>query len=477
MKFNSRLTGGIAALLAGALMASTALADPVPIRIVSKDISPNNPQDIAHIERIEQAMAAQGTEIDIELVDLPSSNYAEALTLMLLSGDVPDLIYFQGGHEKIVEQGLLEDWRPWIEQSPNLEAGLWPHNVARLENYPYLLYVFPVRTKSAVIRTDWLEETGLDIPETLDDWTELLTAVRDGDLDGDGEDNTYGMVTPDNTDEADALFNMAFGITHTWMQNDAGEWINSRVSSQERDKLAYYSMLVESGLFDPEYITTNWELKEDKFYTGRVGVVMGTAGAVVNIYRGKMRQLYPDAELSLLNPPQGVDQGMIAIDVSGETRGYGMSVLSEHKQEVAALMDFLASPEGQMFDRLGFEGEEYTRDGDTYTATEQMGTWFPRFMEINHSTWMPPLNTLAPVAAASLVQGADYFRPDNSFQFPAEYAADLDATTNLYREYVYRVLTGQEDLDASWEGYVSQWNAAGGERMTEYARSVLDASN
>ena len=36
------------------------------------------------------------------------------------------------------------------------------------------------------------------------------------------------------------------------------------------------------------------------------------------------------------------------------------------------LLDFMASPEGQMMDRMGFEGEEYTKDGDTITVTDKI---------------------------------------------------------------------------------------------------------
>ena len=142
------------------LLATTALAfaiapafaEPVVIRMVSKDLVSTNPPDVKHIERIEAAMAAKGTDIDIQIVDLPSSGYADALSVMLLSGDIPDLIYFQGGDAKMVEQGILEDLTPWIEKSPNLKAALYPHNVQRLANYPYLLYIYPPRMPQPVIR-------------------------------------------------------------------------------------------------------------------------------------------------------------------------------------------------------------------------------------------------------------------------------------------------------------------------------------
>lgn len=466
------LKGSVATLALSVAMGTVAYAEPVTIRVVSKDLVTTNPDDVAHIERIEEAMAKQGTEIDIEIVDLPSSGYQDKLALMLLSGDIPDLIYFQGGDEQFANQGLLEDWRPYIENSEYLKDALWPHNAERLDNYPYLLYVFPARTKSPVMREDWLEQTGLGAPESLEEWTEMLTVLSQSDYDGNGQNDTYGIIAPDNTAELDAVFDRAFGITGTWMQNDAGEWINARVSDAERDKLAYYQQLFADGILDPEFVTSNWEIKEDKFYTGRVAVVMGTSGPVVDIYRTKMMQVNPDSDLVLLDPPAGVEQGLQAVDVSKESRGFAMSALSEHKDEVAALMDFLASPEGQLLDRMGFEGTHYTRDGDTYEITDAMGTWYARFMMDNPEAWTPPADLLSPVAQASLEQGAEYFTPDNAFVWPGEYAADVDAAEQYYRSAVYRFVSGEWSMD-QWDQYVAGWNDAGGDRLTEYARTVL----
>ena len=157
-----------------ALALSLSLAMPASaqtvIRLVSKDLLSTNPPDVAHIERIEKALKAQGTDLDIQIVDLPSSGYADALGVMLLSGDIPDLIYFQGGDAKMADQGILEDLNPWIEKSPNLKAALWPHNIERLKNYPYLLYVYPPRAPQPVIRKDWLEKLGIAAPTTVDEY-------------------------------------------------------------------------------------------------------------------------------------------------------------------------------------------------------------------------------------------------------------------------------------------------------------------
>lgn len=465
------------ALVVAAALAVPAFAQGTPIRIAGKDLLTSNPDDVAHIERIEEALRAKGTDLDLQLVDLPGATYADALGVMLLSGDIPDLIYFQGGDAKMADQGILEDLGPWLDKMPNAKAALWPHNVERLSNYPYLLYIFPPRAPQPLIRTDWLEKTGMEPPDTLEEYEQLFTAIRDGDYDGDGTANTFGVTAFLNTNELDSIFNQAFGITGTWMQNDAGEWIHARISDQERDKLAWYAKLAAEGMFDKEYVTNTFDVKEDKFYTGRAGVIFASSPEVADIYAGKMAQAHPDEQitLTLLPIPSGPGgQGLSAQDVSKESRGWAISSVSENKEEVAALLDFMASPEGQVLDRLGFEGREYTKSGDTITYDPSISTWYARFF--NSANWAPPSDWKSAAAQQHLANLSALFKADNTFVWPPEYAADLDATENVYRSWVARFITGEATLD-QWDQYVAEWKAAGGDNLTSYATTVLDPSN
>jgi putative aldouronate transport system substrate-binding protein len=461
------------ALALGLSLAMPASAQTV-IRFVSKDLLSTNPPDVAHIERIEAALKAQGTDLDIQIIDLPSSGYPDALGTMLLSGDIPDLIYFQGGDAKMADQGILEDLNPWIEKSPNLKAALWPHNVERLKNYPYLLYIYPPRAPQPVIRKDWLDQLGMAPPQTVEEYEAFFKAIHDADLDGDGTaGNTFGVTTADNTNELDSIFNQAFGITGTWMKDESGAWVHSRITTQEKDKIAWYAKLAAEGLYDKEYVTSKFDVKEDKFYTGKAGVIFGSSAEVIDIYGGKMRQAHPDAdiELALLPIPSGPGgQGLQAVDVSKEARGFAISSVSEHKEEVAKLLDFMASTEGQMLDRMGFEGEEYTKSGDTYTVTDKMSTWYARFFAAANFT--PPVEWKSAAAQQSLANIQQYFTADNAFVWPADYAADLDTTENIYRAWVYKFISGEASMD-QWDQFVTEWKAAGGDRLNEYARTVL----
>lgn len=447
------------------------------LRLVSKDLLTTNPDDVRLIEEIEAGLKAKGLDIDIQTVDLPSGTaaYGEALGVMLLSGDIPDIIYFQGGDQKMADQGILEDLTPWIEKSENIKAALWPHNVDRLANYPYLLYIYPPRAPQPVIRKDWLDELGLQPPTTVEEYEALFQAIHDADLDGDGTTgNTLGLTGFGNTAELDSIFNQAFGVTGTWMKNGEGKWVNARVTDAEKAKIEFYAGLAAKGLYDKEFVTNTFDVKEDKFYTGKAGVIFGSSPEVIDIYAGKMRQAHPgeDIELVVLPAPTGPGgQGLAAVDVSKESRGWAISSLSENKEAAAAVLDFMASKEGQDLERLGFKDVQYTVGADgKVTFTDAISTWYARFF--NAANWVPPTPLLSPTAQTALDNIKAGFKPDNAFVWPAEYAAEVDAAEQVYRSWMARFITGEASID-QWQQFVDEYNAAGGARMAEYAATVL----
>ena len=451
------------------------VADPVTLRLVSKDLLTTNPDDVKEIAAIQAALKAKGTDLNIQIVDMPGSGYADALGVKLLSGDIPDVIYFQGGDKKMADQGVLEDLGPWIDKEPNLKAALWPHNVERLKNYPYLLYIYPPRAPQPVMRKDWFDKLGMAPPQTVDDYEKLFKAIHDADLDGDGKTgNTLGLTGYANTSELDSIFNQAFGVTGSWMKDASGAWVNARITDAEKAKITFYAKLASEGLYDKEFVTNTFDVKEDKFYTGKAGVIFGSSPEVIDIYGGKMRQAHPgeDISLVLLPLPKGPGgQGLAAVDVSKESRGFAIASTSQHKEEAAKLLDFMASTDGQNIDRMGFEGEQYTKDASgKVTFTDKISTWYARFF--NAANWTPPTPLLSPTAQQALDTIKANFKPDNAFVWPADYATDVDATEKVYRSWVAKFVTGEASLD-QWQQFVDEFNAAGNQHMTDYARTVL----
>ena len=442
--------------------------DVVRLRLVGKDNAPSEQINVDHIDRIEAAMyAATGVRVDVELVQIPEGSYAEKLNLMLMGGDIPDIIYFQGNDQTIANQGILEDLRPYVAGSQVMQTAMLDFNRARIESYPYLLWLAPPRVRVPMVRRDWYEAYGGEV-ETVEQYYDMLSSFVENDFDGNGVVDSIGLTDTGNTDRIDFVFAHAFGITSTWMVQD-GSYVYGRVTDQERDKLAFYHRLYDEGILDPEYITTRWDTMEDKLYAARVGMVASSAGIVVDIYANKMERSEAGSSLVILPPALGISQGF-SVDVTKESRGWAISAGSEHKDEAWAFLEFMATDEGQMLDRLGFEGVHYQTVDGRIELTDRYNEWWPRYHEV--VGWEPPVEILSDDARRSLQIAVAYAVDDINFVIPRELAPTWDALRNLYREYAFRFITGEYPLER-FDEFVDRWYEIGGTELTEYANSVL----
>ncbi|MEK4230299.1 extracellular solute-binding protein [Solibacillus sp. FSL H8-0538] len=446
------------------------------IKVVFKDDGPSNPAAVKFYDTLaEKLKADKGIDVEFELVEVAQGTYSEKLNLLLYSGEIPDLIYFQGGDEQIASQDLLEDLTPYIAESEYLKAILMPHNETRLANYPYLLWVKGIDNKVPVVRTDFLEQTSsgaaLLADPTPDNYKAFFQELVDKGFVKNGV-TVAGAIT-----ELDFVFNMAFGETSTWIDNGSG-YVYSKVSEAEKNKLAYYSELYAAGLLDNQYLTKQWDTKEDAFYNNETGVIIGTNGKVIDFYNSRQKEVNGEsAELTVLPPAKGIGQGYGATSVTKETRGLAISSQSPNKELVFDILDYLASPAGMQFDMFGFEGEQYnTVNGEIELTDKYYAEWYARYWEPANPALEVAVSKSTPVLSAAGVASKDavsqFYTQDNNFSLPEEYIAQWDAMENLYKEYSADIITGKKSIDA-FDEFVQKWNEAGGEAITQLANDTI----
>jgi putative aldouronate transport system substrate-binding protein len=430
------------------------------IDLMAKDFSDD--WTLAHLDQIEKGFEAySGKKIDFNVWPTPEGAYDEKLNLMLLSGEIPDLIYFQGGDETAAAQGILTDLRPYVADSPIMQAAMLDFNRQRLENYPYLLWLAPARARVAVVREDWFNEAGGTVPVTVDDYYSLFTEIKKN------HPSAWVITDTENTVRMDFTFDHAFGITATWVEED-GAYVYRDVSQGAKDKLAFYQKLYAEGLLDPEYITTKWDGMEDKLYTGQVAMVFGTQGLVLDIYNDKLEEKQ-GVSLVALPPAKGVGQGY-TVSSAKETRGWAISSVSDKKDLVFEVLEYLATDEGQMLERYGLEGIHYVKESDEIVLTDESSNWWPRFHEVVN--WQGPTPFLGPAGQAGWDLVADYAVGDPDFPIPEELSATWDALQNLTKEYSYRIISGEYPI-SRFDSYVREWYALGGDKVTAYANERL----
>ncbi|MCM3387498.1 extracellular solute-binding protein [Ureibacillus chungkukjangi] len=447
------------------------------ITIAYKDDGPSSEASVKYYDALEVALKEhRDLDVEFNIVEIAQGDYAEKLNLLLYSGEIPDIIYFQGSDEQIASQGLLEDLTPYIEGSEYLKDILYEHNVTRLENYPYLLWVKPINHKVPVVRTDYLEQISTSESLLADPSPENYKAFFQEMVDKGLSD--YGVTVAGDIAELDFIFNMAFGVTSTWLEDDNGSYVYKKVSEAEKAKLAYYAELYAAGLLDNQYLTKQWDVKEDDFYNNKAGVIVGTNGKVIDLYNTRTVAVNGEgAELTVLPSASGVSSGYAATSVTKEPRGLAISSQSANKIIAFEILDFLASPEGMKLDLLGYEGEQYTIEGDEVVLTEKFySEWFSRFWEPQDVKLDTPISSetplLSPPGQASTNAIVDTYVADNDFTIPEEYISQWDAMENLYKEYAADIITGKISID-EFDTFVEEWYAAGGEGITKLANETI----
>lgn len=447
--------------------------DPVTISIVYKDMAPEDPW----IKAVEDGMKAEGKNVKLEFVPVQSGTYSEKLGLLLQSGTIPDLIYFQGGdYQFAMTQKILEDLTPYIEKSTYVKAAMNPYNQERTTNYPYLVWLSPSTTKVPVVRQDFFNKTAsgkalLDNP-SIDNYYNFFKEVKEK------NGAKFAYTVPGDLDELDAVFAQAFGLTSTWIKGDDGKYAFGRTTKFEKDKLEFYAKLYKEGLLDPEFLTKKWDTKEKAFYDGQAAVIAGTQGKVIDMYNSKsVSQNGKDATVMPLPPAKGVGEGYLPIDVSKESRGIAISSVSKNKDMAFAVLEFLASPKGQMLEKLGVEGEHYTVDNNKIKFTDKYAEWYARFVDNNDSfkpdkEFDPSTPFLSEAATKSLDMVASKSTKDNAFIIPEDLQAKYDAALAVYKEFAANVVTGKTSID-QFDKFVQDWNAAGGSDLTAKANEVI----
>ena len=275
---------------------------PVTIKAVMKDMSADDEVSVKFLDTVSSGVSKQlGREIHIELAPISEGSYSESMSLLLQSGAIPDLMYFQGSdYQFAVTQGILEDLNSYVDSSTYMKELMQPYNKERMENYPYLLWLSPDRIKVPVVRQDWFDatESGKTLMKdpTPENYKAFFQELKE-------KNNLKAAYTvPGDITELDTVFNQAFGETKTWIKED-GSYIYCKVSNAEKEKLAYYAELYKEELLDNEWLTKKWDTKESAFYSGEVGAVSGTQGSVVNVYNNKMTAQNGESAKLLILPP------------------------------------------------------------------------------------------------------------------------------------------------------------------------------
>lgn len=314
------------------------------------------------------------TGIEVELIKPPSSEYDQKLTAMLSTGEQVDIVYLNAGPmAKLLEQDLFMPLTDKIESSPVLSnEDIIPQSewerIRQPDGEIYGVFNKFEQGTLPIVRYDWLENLGLEEPETLEDYYEVLRAFTYDDPDGNGKDDTYGMVIGYTLYETNSLFG-AYDLARGFQRDKNGDLYSPYATEKAIPVYEFLARLYKEGILEPNFVTNNSANFRDMFMTDQAGMTFYWA-AWVGLFNQTVKSENPDSPFKArgLNPPKGPNghQRLMA----GQDGLMAIPVTAEYPDKAFEIMEFWHTHEGNILSSLGIKGHDWVMEDGEYTLTE-----------------------------------------------------------------------------------------------------------
>ena len=134
-----------------------------------------------------------------------------------------------------------------------------------------------------MVRKDWMDKLGLEEPSTLDEMADLLRAFITEDPDGNGQDDTVGLVVhnevyggyPNNTFAVDNIFTAFDAYPSVWIKDESGNAVYGSVQPEMKDALQLMRDWYAEGLIDKEFTTRTYDDIVALLSSGQCGAYIG----------------------------------------------------------------------------------------------------------------------------------------------------------------------------------------------------------
>ena len=488
----------------------------------------DTPENNAYTRYLKELLNVQN-ENAFEAVSGP--DYNQKVSMAIASGDIPDIMHVADYETLVdlVESDLIADLTD-VYNNLACDTVKAAYESYGEENNPLNTVTFDGKIMAIPktqlsdgqdflwLRKDWLDKLGLEEPSTLEEMEAVLKAFIEQDPDGNGQNDTMGLVVhsdvygdyPNNTFAIDNVFTALGAYPNIWITAEDGSAVYGSVQEEMKQPLELLSRWYQDGIIDKEFATRTNDDIVGLISTGKCGAFIGPWWAPFNQAQTSTYGS-DDAEWVNVSAPVGEDGKINAIS----TKSYAGFVVVRK--------DF-AYPELAM--KIVNVNSEYSKQDKTDAAAEvkenQTLAYFnwPLYCEVqpgNNAEIMTQhvLDVMDGKADASTLttEEAGYYESAVRFLEAEEagqkadaadysqYTARIPAMTRMINEpanflvpaffvttdsmgsrwaslekmemeTVLKIITGEQDI-STFDTFVEEWKKAGGDTITEEVNEVI----
>lgn len=465
---------------------------------------------------------------DMEFVETTDADKKQKFNVMMTGGDYTDVILdIWSSHSELAlygNQGIFIPLEDLIaEHAPNIQAVLDAHPEVRdtwtmEDGHMYTLPRIGNSTHSEVanrmwLNKEWLDNLGLEVPTTTEEFFDVLVAFKEQDANGNGDPNdevplSGAMSSGWNTNPIPYISNAFIPNTNSsnYLNIDEnGKVYYVKATDEWKEFLKYMNRLHEAGVLDP-LIFSQTKDQLLKLGSNPGDIILGaTTGGSVSVFTNTSNfDIWTNyIALPPLEGPEGVRSAARAPD-------YGSATLSitnacEFPEAVIRWADYLYTEEGLLWSQFGEIGNgqlEYAKEGELNIIGEPAKyTRLPAdnaknlswnrigsdYRPADYDLWFTAKENPAEDIEKVLYESAvnDYLPcvPDLATLMPkVEFSIDESRTIvdiitnmNLYIDQATaEFITGIKDVEEGWDQYLEMLNKNGLQEYLKVQQTAYD---
>ena len=445
--------------------------------------------------------------INVQYVAIGRSTEVQDFTQLIASGNAPNIIFHYDMPQAVNYYGMEAlqalDVNEIAFYAPTYYEKLKDTIAQYGEMDGETVFVFAERDAIyynwvTLIRQDWLDAVGMDMPANLDEYNAVLAAWKEAGLGVRGERLVNKSFTFD-------YGYRGASVEDAWMQLYSDLNIAPLTTDSARQYLQNLNYQYNNGLMDPEfYLKAEETAVVSDFVSGKTGTygfyITNTTDVITSLMANN-----PEAKVSVLSPfasvPEGYNPWYFQYANYGMVMGISNNTTPEQRAAVWMLLDWMIQPENLFYLQNGVEGENYTlsEDGLAIPVADYAGE-SKRSNNNNKDYWClvaevatygdeeldykANLANLAPTGYEYLIeQSYAYDQQIKEFglvnpvftkvvEASTEYSADLNT---LWQElYVACATCSEEDFEATYAEACQTYLDAGYQEILDEKQALID---
>lgn len=438
-----------------------------------------------------------------------------AMNLLIASGDLPDILafnfgtYYTGKEQKAISDGVIyamteefvrenaPDYWAYLEANPNvLKQVKTPEGY--ISGFAFILGDELLKSGfGMIVRDDLCGQLGMELPETADEFYEMLKGMK-GEL---GVEIPFCVTNGVLKDMMDSgVITSPFGLV-TRSSYVEGDKVRIGYAQDEyKDVLLWLNKLYAEGLLDANFSTVDQDTVTANMLTGVSGVSAGACGSVLGTWLKTNKDVKDWSLAGIRNLVAVKGDTPMFTKYNNDVAGVNTVITANCKDPEAAarFLNFGYTEEGHMLYNFGIEGVSYNMvDGspvytdlllnnpDGLTAAQAMSEYIlatgngPFIQDKDYL--MQYYSTDEQKTAVQRYADSDaarYKLPNVTINldYADEYSSLVSELETYRDEMTIKFIRGEEPLD-NFEKYQETLNSMGINRLMELIQEALDEYN